>query len=249
MVEGFVLTLFLFLLGAPDQHFDQGHETYRRLLKDHVRAGLVDYRGLAEDEESLKDYLRETSQVAKEEFEQWGKKERLAFLINSYNAHTLALILEHYPITSIKSIQKPWKTPFVNLFGREMTLDTIEHELIRKQFEDPRVHFALVCAARGCPPLRSDPYTAQQLDSQLSEQVSAFLADTQKNFIDDKSKTIHLSLIFKWYKKDFGGTSEALLGFCAAYWPGSLESSAARSQFKIRFTHYDWALNDIRRDP
>ena len=138
--------------------FDQSHSRFDRVLKKFVKDGLVDYAGLKANPGELRRYLDELSTPSEMDFGRWMEKEQLAFLINLYNATTLRLIVDHYPVKSIKDIgnlwKGPWDQPVVRLFGRKVTLNTIEHDILRKNYEEPRIHFALVCAARGCPPLR-----------------------------------------------------------------------------------------------
>ena len=154
-------------LAAFAQEFDS--RAYDDLLKTFVEDGRVDYQGLKADPAPLMTHLILAGRVPVAEFNSWAEPQRLAFLINLYNASTLQLILDHYPLKSIKEIgnvfKGPWDQPIVPMFGKTITLNELEHGIIRKQYNEPRVHLALVCAARGCPVLRSEIYTAEKLEA------------------------------------------------------------------------------------
>ena len=248
-MKSFILTLISFCLisiGTFTQTTiadDFSNEVYANVLSIYVEDGLVDYSGLKADPEDLNNYLSQTSSVSKETFDGWAESEQLAFLINLYNTQTLDLIIQNYPVKSIKDIAKksggPWEQPVVNLFGDKITLNALEHEIIRKNYPEPRIHFALVCAAMGCPVLIDKPYTASALDDQLEEQTKLFLMDKEKNSIDVKKKTLMLSPIFDWFKQDFIAKSGSVIEFVNPYF-----DNQANKKFKIKYTHYDWSLND-----
>ena len=172
--------------------FEESEKLYANVLKLHVKDGLVDYAGIKSNPQDLDKYLVQSSRVTKEEFNNWNKDEQLAFLINIYNAQTLDLVAKNFPVKSIKDIaadsEGPWEQPVVSLFGEKMTLNALEHEEIRPNYPDARVHFALVCAALGCPVLINTPYQADILEKQLSEQTMVFMMDKNKNSIDTKNK-------------------------------------------------------------
>lgn len=231
------------------QDFDQTHSMFDSVLKTYVENGQVNYAGLKRHRRELDRYLSSLAAVDEKEFKTWPTTDRLAFLVNLYNGATLKLIVDHYPVKSIKDIggffRGPWKQRVVILFGKTITLNTLEHEIIRKQFDEPRVHAALVCAAQGCPPLRPEAYVGARLEAQLAEQMRTFLADSTKNHVDVRSGKIWLSRIFKWYGKDFTKNGKTLLGSLAPYWP---EQAAARLKSRrdwdIAYTDYDWSLNE-----
>ena len=189
--------------------------------------------------------------VAEPDFKRWTEPQQLAFLINAYNAYTLQLIIDHHPVKSIKDIggllKGPWDQPVVRLFGRTLTLNHLEHEIIRKDYPDPRIHFALVCAARGCPPLRDEVYVADRLEEQLDDQARQFLATPAKNRVDAGTRTVYLSPIFKWYGADFEKKHGSVLAALQPYWPKASASALAQGGFKIRYTDYDWSLNHTTR--
>jgi hypothetical protein len=182
-------------------------------------------------------------------FKSWTKEQQLAFLINLYNAETLRLIIDHYSVRSIKDIaansEGPWELPGVSLFGKKITLNHLEHGIIRENYDEPRIHFALVCAALGCPPLRSDPYTAEKLNQQLEEQGPRFISDSTKNRVDLERRIVYLSPIFQWFPQDFVKRSGSVLVFVEAYFPGKVSNELRKWNFKIEYTNYDWSLNDF----
>ncbi len=225
--------------------FDQSHALLDGVLKKYVTADAkVKYKSLKANRTDLDTYLGQVSAVTSSEFDGWTKEQQLALLINLYNAATLQLIIDHYPVESIKKIggvfKGPWKQPVVRLFGKVITLDTLEHKVLRTQYSEPRLHFAIVCAAKGCPPLRAEAYTGAQLDAQLEEQGRRFLADTKKNYVTGDA--LFLSPIFKWFEEDFTKTKKYVTNYVRDYFP---KDTAAKigSGFPVKFTDYDWSLN------
>ncbi len=214
---------------------------YGELLGKYVKEGVVDYRGLKSEEGKLDQYLDLLNQTNPDEL---ARNEQLALYINAYNAYTLKLILKNYPVDSIKDIggwfKGPWKISFCKIGGKTFTLDEIEHEIIRPRFKDPRVHFAVNCASKGCPPLISEPYEASILDQQLDANTRSFLNDPERNRLEGNKLSV--SKIFKWFGEDFGGD---VVAFFLKYAEEDLKNrlSAKRDQIKIAYLHYDWSLN------
>jgi hypothetical protein len=236
------------LLTAVGHAFDHSHAAFDAVLKQQVRDGWVDYATLKAAPRPLDCYLAQLANVGESEFERWPEKDRLAFLINLYNAATLKLIVDRYPVKSIRSIGwipgSAWKQNVVQLFGRKISLDELEHGIIRKNYRDARVHFALVCAARGCPPLRNEPFVGARLDAQLDEQGRAFFAQSEKNRVDATTRTVHLSPIFKWFAEDFEAAAGSVLKFATPFFPENAKRALSSDDFKIEYTDYDWSLND-----
>jgi hypothetical protein len=210
----------------------------------------VDYAAIKANPALLRSYLVSVAAVGTNDFAGWDRSDRLALLLNLYNAATVQLVSEHYPIEGIRKIGlvpgSAWKRKFIRFGGRTISLDDLEHLIIRPGYGEPRIHFALVCAAKGCPPLRSEPYIGDRLAIQLDDQTRLFLSDTDKNRFDPKTRTLWLSPIFDWYGSDFTTDRRTLPGFVAPYLPGTA-ASALRSVTappRIRFTEYDWSLND-----
>ena len=226
--------------------YDHNHNALQNVLEGVVDFGLVNYDQLLRRRESLEGYLLASARVPRPQFDQWQKAERMAFLLNIYNATTLKLLADHYPLKSIKDISTlppVWKLKVVRLFGRKYSLDDLEHGMIREQFKSPQIHFALVCGARSCPPLRAEPYTAGRLEAQFGEQAQAFLRDADKNRVDRDAKIVHLSSIFKWYAEDFGRAEEDLLRFIAPHLSAEDRVALEGGGFRIEYTDYDWTLN------
>ena len=231
--------------------FDQAHATFAGVLTEYVRDARVDYTALKAHPQDLHRYLDQVTAVSKSEFKKWNEPQQIAFLSNAYNAYTLRLIIDHYPVKSIKDIggllTGPWDQPVVKLFGETITLNIVEHKILRKDYSEPRIHFALVCAAKGCPPLRSEAYVAGRLDAQLDDQAKQFLANPSKNRVEAGERVVYLSPIFKWYGGDFEKKSGSVLAALEPYWPEKSAAALAKGNFKIRYTEYDWSLNDQTR--
>ena len=240
------------------------HSGFDSLLRKHVitidngASTQVDYAGFMRDKPLLDDYLSELTKVEQTTFDSWSDNHQLAFLINAYNAHTIALILTEYPdITSIRDLgsffSSPWKKDIAPLLGEIRTLDDIEHNLIRgdNKYQEPRIHFAVNCASIGCPALREESYTGDKLETQLQEQTQRFLADKTRNYLLDD--TLYLSKIFSWYGDDFeqgwqGAHSiEAFIGlYSNALGLSEMQANKLISgDMSISFNEYDWRLNDI----
>lgn len=243
-----LMVILTSITGLHAAEFDQSHSALDAVLKKYVNNGRVNYRGLKAHREALDGYLDHLASVPKSEFAKWNQKEQLAFLINAYNAFTLRLIIDHYPVKSIKDIgtvlHGPWEQPIVRLFGTTTTLDFVEHKLLRKDYDDPRIHFALVCAAKSCPPLRSEAYQTSRLDEQLDDQGRKFLADPSKNHVDPSERVIYLSPIFKWYARDFEKKASSVQQFMKPFWPEPVRKELEQADFKIRYTEYGWSLNE-----
>ena len=262
-----ISALFLFVHAAP-AFGDFDHGRWNLLLSKHVIVsadGLstaVDYASLGVNREPLQSYLEETSRVSRASFDAWETSDQLAFLINLYNAATVELILDNMassdPIDSIRDIgslfTSAWELERVALFGNLVTLDDIEHDMIRGwgRYNEPRIHFAVNCAAIGCPALRAEAYTGTALEGQLEDATRDFLSDRSRNYFD--GRRLRLSSIFKWYREDFErgwGGSNALGEFVARYSSDlglSVEqrNELARGDMGIRFLSYDWGLNQVR---
>jgi len=216
-----------------------------------VQNGRVDYAKLNAAPAELDSYLKEIAAVPAAEFARWPEADRLALLINLYNAQTLRLIINHYPLKSIRSIGTlpgaAWRELIVRQGGRIMTLDHLENKVIRVEYNEPRIHFALVCAAVSCPPLRSEPYTGARLDAQLAEQTTVFLATPELNRYDAATGTLHLSPIFKWYAEDFTKPAGSLAAYVKPFLPAAQRAALTDpAKVKVKFTDYDWALNAQR---
>ena len=228
--------------------FDQSHARLGGVLAAVVQSGRVDYAKLKVAPAELDLYLKEIAAVPAAEFARWPEADRLALLINLYNAQTLRLIINHYPLKSIRAIGTlpgaAWRELIVRQGGRIMTLDHLENKVIRVEYNEPRIHFALVCAAVSCPPLRGEPYTGARLDAQLADQTTAFLATSEINRYDAATGTLHLSPIFKWYAEDFTKPAGSLAAYVKPLLPAAQRTALTDpAKVKVKFTDYDWALN------
>lgn len=265
------LAFFTLPWGAALAQFDHQHKAWNALLKKHVvpidggKASQVGYAEFAKDRAQLKAYLESLSKVSEQEFKSWGKEQQLAFLINAYNAATIEKILTRYPnIKSIWDFGKvfghPFKDKFVRLLGKEMSLDDIEHDTIRAEgaYDDPRIHFAVNCAAITCPMLREEAYVAERLDRQLEEQTMRFLSDHSRNRYNRETRALEVSKIFDsypWYGGDFkrGWKGfQSLEQFFAKYanlLAGNPEHQKLIRDRKAEIRHldYDWGLNDAKK--
>lgn len=242
-----LLTGFLLVIPVRAAAFDHTHAALTGVLRQYVRYGLVDYHGLLADPSGLDRYLAGVEVVPRAEFDGWDRSRRLAFLVNSYNAVTLRLVVDHYPVRSIKDIggflRGPWKQPVVRLWGRTMTLDDLEHGIIRKDYAEPRTHFALNCASRSCPALPGRAFRADELDRQLDRAGKAFLADSTRNRFDPAKRHAKLSAIFKWFADDFGGSPANVLAFVVRFAPPAVAASLTRDRWTVSYLPYDWDLN------
>lgn len=243
---------------AADLKFDHTHSAWNEILKEAVvtkgAKSSVRYAALKQGPKRLESYIHSLSDVTKEQYDKFSESEKLSFLINAYNAFTLTLVVNNYPVSSIKKIggwfSTPWKIQFFKLFGELHSLDDIEHEMIRKWFNEPRIHFALVCAAKSCPPLRNEAFVAARLETQLRDAARNFLSDKDRNYFDGGTGTLYLSSIFKWYGDDFNKTYGSAQQFIATVIAGSKieEVKIANEKTPVEYLNYDWTLNDASND-
>ncbi len=225
------------------------------MLADYVGDGRVDYAALCGDER-LGAYLERFSSTDPSKIE--NHNDRFAFWINAYNVFTLKIVCENYPLESINDLhlgglvvgtvlnKTVWDKKFVEINGKKMSLNHIEHEILRKEFKDPRLHFAIVCASKSCPALRSEAYSGSRLDSQLDDQARIFFADPEKNTFDVSEKKAYLSKILDWFSKDFGDNDEEILMFVSRFVAADLavEIRSDLDEWDIKHQEYDWSLND-----
>lgn len=240
------LLTVLLLLSAPAAAFDHTHSRWGQVLRTHVSDGQVNYKGLKKNSGPLHAYLDAVSEVTEEDFSNFSVNERKALLINLYNASVMSLVLKHYPVSSIKEIGVkflgPWKLRFIPLWGKVLSLDEIEHSILRKKLFDPRVHFALVCASRGGPKLYPVPFTGAKIDDQLDDASGRYLNDDSINHVDPVGKTITLSEIFRWFADDFNRAYGSVWKTVGRFVP-SAAAMPAGITMKIAYTPYDWSLN------
>lgn len=243
-----LLLLLLFVLAIPVWILAQpkglSHAVFDQLLKKHVAEnGQVNYKGFIKDSTTLNTYLKQLSSNPAQTT--WPVNEQLAYWINAYNAYTIQLIIRHYPLKSIKDIgskikipfvNTPWDLKFIRLGQTTYDLNNIEHDILRKKFNEPRIHFAIVCASVSCPRLLNQAYTAAQLDQQLEAHTRAFINDPNRNKIT--ANQVQLSAIFNWFTGDFTKKG-SLTDFINKYAKVKIKPGA-----KITFMDYNWNLNE-----
>ncbi|UCD86741.1 MAG: DUF547 domain-containing protein [Desulfobacterales bacterium] len=237
----FSLVLSLPRLSWPAETVD--HTWYADLLKKYVKDGVVNYQGFKDEENRLDAYLKvlEGTDTGK-----LSRDEQLAFYINAYNATTIKLILTAYPgVKSIRDLggrifNRVFSKKIVRIEGKTISLDDLEHGIIRPRFKEPRVHFAVNCASISCPPLISEPYQGSILDQQLDASTRAFLNNPQRNYLEGNK--LYVSRIFKWFNEDF---NDDVVGFFLKFADGELREklTANRDKIKVKYLDYDWSLN------
>jgi hypothetical protein len=228
------------------------HSTFDALLHKYVNdKGGVDYAGLTRDSDRLDAYVKS---LAAAPFEPMGRDQKLALLINAYNAFTLTLILDHYDGGKLQSIRdipdaQRWDAVRWKVGGHTWSLNQIEHKQIRPHFAEPRIHFALVCAAVGCPPLRSEAYTVERLEQQLADQARYVHTHDRWYRFDVDRNVVLLTQLYNWYGGDFKQAAGSVLAFAARYDPALKQRLDAGRAPKIKWLDYDWSLNSQENLP
>jgi len=252
-------TLLLIVLAANMitttlQAFDQSHQLFTDVLSKYVIKSKVDYKGLKADPAKLDQYISQLSAVSGEDLTKWSKEEKLAYWINAYNAFTLKVIIDHYPVKSIKKIKggKVWDKVKFKAGGQELTLNDIEHKRLRAELKEPLIHFAINCASIGCPILSSEAYKTANLYEHMESSAKALLKNREQFRIDYQSKTIHFSKIFKWFGEDFNKYNHVttykkhngIVSFAVKYLPKARGNFIKNNKLDVKFLHYDWNLNE-----
>ncbi|MCH7949819.1 MAG: DUF547 domain-containing protein [Candidatus Dadabacteria bacterium] len=253
--------------------FDHSYATYNSLLKRYVINARVNYEGFINSRAEFETFLRTLGSVDENVFESWTEEQRLAFWINAYNAFTIKAIIDHYPIKrsftlvgifyapsdSILQIKGVWTKLQFRALGNMVTLEEIEHETLRKKFNEPRIHMAINCASISCPDLRNEAYTPEKLEEQLADASTNFVNNPDKGvYVNEQSGKVKLSKIFKWFGDDFINNygskklfnnyslkENAVLNFTSEY----IESEEVKeylmnNKLKIGYLGYDWHLNE-----
>lgn len=216
---------------APTKTTKPEHSFWNALLQTFVtNEGLVDYEGIKRNVSRLDEYLDmlENNPVQPD----WSNNEKLAYWINAYNAYTVKMIVKNYPVGSIRDLHggETWDVKWIELGGEKLSLNNIEHDIIRKEFDEPRIHFAVVCAALSCPPLANEAFTASNLKSLLEKRTTSFINNPKFN----KTGEGKISEIFNWYGKDFGDVRAYVNKYAKQDLPSGKD---------ISFLDYDWGLN------
>ncbi|MGH7884343.1 MAG: DUF547 domain-containing protein [Thermodesulfobacteriota bacterium] len=234
----------VFTNNSLSSDYDHEYSDLSGYLSKNVNNGMVDYKKIKANPEGIINLLDLASKVTKDDFNTWDNKQKLTFLINLYNTQTIKLIIDNYPLKSIKDIGNPWDLKVVELFGEKVSLNYLENDVIRKNFHEPRIHFALVCAAKGCPELISESYKTSILDKQLESGVKTFFTKSTINRLDLAASTIYLSHIFEWYGNDFKNKSGSVKKYVLPYLTKKELSEGEIESLKISYTDYDWSLNE-----
>lgn len=231
-MKKFLLLTFTLIIGfANAQQFD--HSTWDAVLNKYVSTkGEVNYKAIKNDPTELNSYLDQLSSAKPNKT--WSKEETLAFYINAYNAFTVKLIIDNYPTKSIKDIKQPWDKKFISIDGKTLSLNNIEHDILRK-LDEPRIHFAINCASISCPKLLNKAFTSSALDQQLEMVTKAFI-NSSENTITEKK--IEISKLFSWFKSDFT-TNGTVVDYFNKYSDITIHKKA-----KIKFKDYNWNLNE-----
>ncbi len=259
-----VAVLALLLANPVQAQFAHDHAAWDALVKRHVKwlpdnkQSRVDYAAFQRDRPALKQVLDSYSAVSRKEFDGWTKPQRMAFLINAYNAFTVELILTKFPdLKSIKDLgsvfQSPWKKDFFTLLGAKHTLDWIEHEQLRPNYAEPRIHAAVNCASIGCPALRDEAFVAPRIETQLEDGMLRFVGDPTRNRVRDGK--LEVSMIFKWFPEDFeqGHLGLRKVGDVFGRYAKVLSDDPAvqaklrAGSLPIEYLEYDWSLNAVGR--
>jgi hypothetical protein len=258
------LAMSLLMCGsAVAAPFDHEYRDYAQLLAQHVESGRVDYAAIKAEPAALQRHLAAITRVDAATLTTFTRDQQLAFWLNAYNSLVIQSIVDAYPIkrgslvglgfpaNSIWQIPRAFSGRRFRIAGRQLSLDDIEHEIIRPGFREPRIHMALVCAARGCPPLRSQPYTSNTLEQMLADATRRFVADPAHGVRWDSSRNeLWVSSIFKWFKEDFavlggGDTSAGIREFIARNASDRRMAAEVRTRApRLRYLDYDWTLND-----
>lgn len=232
----------------------QQHSLFTEILKEYVSDGKVNYKEL-KDDSRLPAYIEQLSKTNPDTIS--NRDDALAFWLNVYNAFTLKVICENYPVESINDLHSGglvigmvlgttiWHKDFVIINNEELSLEEVEHDIIRPEFNDARIHFAVVCASISCPALRPEAYEGYKLDAQLDEEGRRFLADETKNRFDKENKTAYLSKIFSWFDDDFGDNDNEILSFITNFLPKTADGKKPDlTDWDIDHLDYDWGLNE-----
>ena len=250
---------------GTSESFDHSYQAYAKLLSAHVIDQRIDYAKLVDARTSLTTIIDSIAAVSAEDFQQWSEHQQLAYWINAYNLFTLKAIVDHYPIkgswlswyprNSIRQIKGVFDVIPWDAAGRVLTLDQIEHEIMRPTFKQPLIHFAINCAALSCPPLKPQPYRSETLIEQLTTSTRQALA--QSAWLKIEEKTLRVTAILNWFGEDFTNEyahvvtangsyrDRAILGLIARYGPPAAQAIARAPNTRIRFLAYDWSLNDV----
>ncbi|MFC2091507.1 DUF547 domain-containing protein [Elusimicrobiota bacterium] len=257
----YVFIFFLYFSVSNGYSF-MDYKDYGFVLDKYVTSsGSVDYDGLSKNRRELDIFIKDAADLKESEFKEWDEQERIAFWINIYNALTLKTVVDNYPLKSIKDIGSVFKSVWDKLeftvIGKEMTLNHIEHGILRKDFNEPSIHMAINCASKSCPTLLGVPYSGRELDVQFDLQSRKFLSNTGNFNVDRNKNIVYLSSIFKWFGgdfvkkyspqkiiKDLDEKQSAVINFIVLHTGADDEEYLLAGGYKIKYLYYNWSLND-----
>lgn len=244
----------------PEAVFDPAYTNYALILDDVVKGRRVDYASLKASQAELEKVVAAFGALDPDTLAAMKDEEKIAFYINAYNAITLLSITERYPLKSIKDISGVWNKRKWRVAGQQLTLDDIEHKRLRKDFSEPRIHFAVNCASIGCPPLAPVPYRPETLAGQLDSSCRAYFSDSALTHLDRGSHTLHTSKIFDWFGSDFKSfppdpsansalskKEKSIVSFIASFLIEEKAADLLAQTQSLKYLSYDWGLNDIKR--
>lgn len=258
-----VSAFFTPIAPAQPPEFDHSHCTLDSLLKSYVLDGRVDYEGLATERATLEAYIESLGKYSPYRMRLLSREQKLALYINAYNAFCLELVLSHYPLDSIKDIEKPFEEPIFILVGEKLNLDRLKTMRILGAYEEPLLHFALASASAGGPRLRNQAWTPMNITRQLVDAVHDFVRDPARNHLDKEAGVLRVSKIFEWHGRDFiprwnstllpeGSTKtaqhRAIVGFFMEYGSDDVKAFLEENPVTIEYLDFDWSLNAVQGD-
>ena len=271
---GFVVAIALgWCVVAASMSFDHSHAQFDKVLRQHVKRGMVDYRALKNDPQPLLRYFQQLADIVESDYQNWTRSQKLALWINAYNAYAIKAIIDHYPIepswvadplghypaNSIRQIPGVWDEMTWPVMGKRVTLDYMEHEILRKKLDEPRIHYVLVCASIGCPLLENRAFDEVSIEQRLDQAARDYIYESHRVRIDRDNKAVGLPQIYKWFEEDFQA-DEAHLKLFARFspqeagwlsWVYRFANDEDRrfletQDYRLVFLYYDWALNEQR---
>ncbi len=253
------LSFFLIIIFQTQFVYSQDqHVIFTEVLKDYIIDGFVNYADLKNDNR-LDTYLNQLANTDTNDFQ--NENDELAFWINAYNAFTLQVIVENYPLESINDLhfggliigsilsKTIWDDDRFVIKDKKYSLNNIEHDIIREKFNEPRIHFAVVCASISCPLLLNEAYEGHKLIEQLEKQTIAFFNDESRNKFNLKNRVAEISKIMDWYDDDFGDNDSEVLKYISKFLEDKISKDVLTNinEWKIDYLPYDWGLNEVSK--
>ena len=265
IVAALILQICLTADAAEAEGFDHSHRLFTEILARYSSNGRVDYRGLRANRAKLDSYVSQLGAVGRSDYRNWTRPQKLAYWINAYNAFAIQTIIDNYPIrsgqtfkgkfypdNSIQQIPGVWDDITHKTAEGQISLNHIEHKILRKELQESRIHFCIVCASIGCPQLWNQAFEAANLETQLEAAADRFVGDPVNVRVDLREEAIYLSKIFKWFHEDFErfarlgryGKYDGVVSFCLNYLPKAFHRQLTSTRMDIEWIDYDWTLNE-----